>query len=81
MLPIICSCGEILGNKQLIYETEMKNVCELIGLDYNAVSQGIIDTNDEYVKARQKIVKTLCRRPCCKQAIMNYIDLVIRIKG
>jgi hypothetical protein len=78
MLQMICSCGTVLGNKQIIYEEEMKKACETIGLDYNTISH--VDTNENYRKIRQDIVKKVCKRICCKQAILNYIDIVYLIK-
>lgn len=81
MLYLVCTCGEILGNKQLVYEEQMKKVCEKIGIDFDMVSQGISDNNEEFIKNRCDIVNKLCRRICCKQQLINYVDLVYLIKG
>ena len=78
---ICCSCGELLGNKQLIYETSMKKVCESLNVDFEMVSQGFTDNNEEFKKQRCDIVNKLCRRYCCKQLMITYIDLVNLIKG
>ena len=80
MLIMICPCGEILGNKQLIYEKQMKEICNKFNIDYDAISSGKADNNEEYVSARQKIVKNLCRRYCCQMNLMNYIDIILLIK-
>jgi len=76
MLYMICSCGEILGNKQLIYEQEMQNVCKSEGLDYNLISQGDVEYTTEFIEVRKKIVNELCRRSCCKQNLITYVDKV-----
>lgn len=80
MLIMICSCGEILGNKQIPYEEGMQEICKSMGYDYNIFSIGYIDKNEEFITARQELVKKLVRRPCCSQALMNYIDIVQLIK-
>jgi len=80
MLQMICSCGEILGNKEILYEERMSNACNIIGMDFNALSLGDVDLNDEYKKLRQDVINDLCRRYCCKQNMMNYLDLVLMIK-
>lgn len=81
MLVMRCpTCGELLANKQLVYEEYMKNTCEKLGIDFNALSQGF-DRNEKYRKVRQDIIKKLCRRICCKQNIMNYVDKVHLIVG
>lgn len=82
MLYMRCpGCGELLGNKQLVYETRMKEVCEGMGVDDDIISQGNMDKNEDYRKARQKIVNELCTRFCCKMRLMNYVDIVHIVKG
>ena len=81
MLQMRCSCGELLGNKQLIYETELQNACESAGLDYDALSKGLIDSDPIFVKAKSDVTIKLCKRYCCRQALTNYVDTVQLIKG
>jgi hypothetical protein len=82
MLEILChTCGELLGHKQLIYEAKMKSACESIGIDYDSISLGVIDDTEKFRKIRQDIVLELCDQICCKQALMNFIDLVHLVKG
>ena len=59
----------------------MKKICEDLGVDFDMISQGLTDKNDEFKKKRADIVKKLCRRYCCTQLLINYIDLVHLIKG
>lgn len=75
------SCGAVLANKVLIYESEMQQACEKIGVDYDMVSLGRTDQNKEYVETRAKIVKKLCKRMCCAQTMITYVDMVHLIKG
>ncbi len=81
MLFLICPCGEILGNKQLVYEERMKKVCEDIGIDFDMMSQGLADKNEDFKSKRCEIINQLCRRICCKQLLINYVDVVQLIKG
>lgn len=81
MLLPVCPCGEVLSNKQLIYEEKLKKVCDEIGIDFEMVSQGFADLNDDYKNKRSEIINGLCRRYCCKQLMLTYIDIVHHIKG
>ena len=82
MLFLMCPCGEILGNKQLVYEERMKKVCEKYNVDYNMVSQGLADRNEDFRNERANIVNSVgCRRYCCKQLLITYVDIVHLIKG
>ncbi len=80
-MSLICSCGEILGNKRIIYESGMKTICEEMGIDSNMVSQGLSDKEGEYKEKRCKLVNSLCRRICCKQNLVNTINVTELIKG
>ena len=81
MLYLICTCGEILGNKQLVYEQEMKKICNELGIDFDTVSQGIADQNEDFKTRRSDVINKLCRRYCCKQQMATYVDIVNIIKG
>lgn len=81
MLQMICSCGEMLANKQVLYEEEMRNTCDAQGVDYNMISNGSADQNEKFRKIRQDIVNKLGRRWCCKTNIMNYVSKVHLMKG
>jgi DNA-directed RNA polymerase subunit N (RpoN/RPB10) len=70
-----------MGDKQILYEDAMKEMCDKVGIDYNLISQGVIEENEAYRTEKQKIVQHLCRRYCCRQALMNYIDVVKYVKG
>jgi len=80
MLYMKCSCGKLLGHLQLIYEEGMRKICEKFNMDYNAYSLGEIENNTEYRNERSKLLNSLCKRYCCKNALMNYIDIVNLIK-
>ena len=81
MLFLVCPCGEILGNKQLVYEQLMKKACDDIGVDFEMVSLGLTDKNKEFVEKRSEIVNKLCRRWCCKQLLITYQNIADKIKG
>lgn len=81
MFYLVCMCGEILGNKQLVYEEGMKNICEEMGIDDDMISQGLADKEGEFKEKRCKLVNSLCRRICCKQLMITHVDVVSLIKG
>jgi len=81
MLLLVCTCGEILGNKQLVYEDNMRKVCEELNIDFDMVSRGLTDINEDFKKKRCDIVNNLCRRICCKESMITYVDIVQLIKG
>jgi hypothetical protein len=82
MLYMICpTCGEPLGNKEITYISEMKAVCDSLGVDDDMISQSSINSNKDYIKKRQEIISKLVTNPCCKMRMMNYIDTVQLVKG
>ncbi len=81
MWYLVCMCGEVLGNKQIVYEEEMKNICDEMGIDNDMISQGLADKEGEFKEKRCKLVNKLCRRICCKQYMITTVDPVTLIKG
>lgn len=82
MLYMVCpTCGELLGNKELVYINEMKKVCEEMGVDDDMISQGLIDKDPTYIKKRKEVLKKISTKECCNFRITNYIDIVQLIKG
>lgn len=80
LYPICSSCGEYLGHKQLIYEKEIQMICDEMKLDYDTVSRGYIDDQETFSRKRSDIVNKLCRRWCCKQLMVTYLDVSRYIK-
>ena len=81
MLYMRCpTCGEVLGNKELILIKKLKELCDEMGMDDDAVSQGIIDEDPEFVKKRQQIIIQMCPNICCRLRMPHYIDIVKFIK-
>jgi len=77
MLYIVCpTCCNLLGDKQLIYEAEMKKVCHEEGLDFNAVSKGLHQT-EKYKEKRTNIVNKLIplKKSCCRTALITYVKV------
>jgi hypothetical protein len=82
MIYMICpTCGALLRHKQIVYEDEMEKVCDEIGIDYEMVSKGILDRNEEYRKKRADIVNKLCDKLCCKTYMITYVSIGKLIKG
>ena len=81
MLYMRCpTCGEVLGNKELIYEQKMKELCNSLGIDDDIVSMGHMDKHEEFIKKRQDIVQDLVSNICCRMRLITYIDIVQIIK-
>lgn len=70
MLYIVCpTCGRLLGNIQIIYETEMTKICDL----------DIEESKKEDMK--ELLVNSLnLKRYCCRQRLLTFIPLVKIIK-
>lgn len=81
MLYLVCTCGEILGNKEIVYEDGLKQICEDLSVDFDMISQGFGDKDNEFKERRCKLVNSLCRRICCKELLITYVDVVQLIKG
>lgn len=81
MLPLVCTCGEILANKEIVFQDGMRKVCGDLGVDFEMISQGLADKNEEYKRQRGEIINGLCRRICCKEAMITYCDIVQIIRG
>lgn len=78
---MVCMCGEVLGNKELEYEKGMKEICYEMNIDIDMISRGLADKESEFKKKRSKLINGLCRRICCKQLMITYVDVVNLIKG
>ena len=52
-----------------------------MGIDFDMISQGLGDKDSEFKEKRCKLVKKLCRRMCCGQLLITYVDVVTLIKG
>lgn len=82
MLPILCSsCGELLGNKQLVYEEGMRKICEKYNIDYDMYSQGIISSNEDINREQAELILSLAPNYCCLTAIKTYVRVVDIIVG
>jgi len=78
---MICpSCGELLGDKQLIYNTKLKEICNKYNINDELLSRGF-DKNPDFIKDRQELIKSLFKNICCKTRAITYVDLVKLIKG
>lgn len=65
MLYIVCpTCRELLGNKQLLYETHIEKINKL----------NISD--EERSELQQQLVQELVELYCCRQRLMTYRNLV-----
>jgi DNA-directed RNA polymerase subunit N (RpoN/RPB10) len=78
---MICpTCGELLGDKQLIYTQKLKEICDKYDINDDLLSKGF-DTNPQFVEERQKLIQSLFDNICCKMRVLTYVELVKLIKG
>ena len=64
MLYMICpTCGELLGNKQLIYIQKLKEICDKYDINDDLLSKGF-DKNPQFVEERQKLIQSLFDNIC-----------------
>ena len=81
MLYMVCpTCGELLGDKQLIYNTKLKELCDKHNINDDLLSRGF-DKNPQFVEERQKLIQSNFTNICCKMRALTYIELVKIIKG
>jgi hypothetical protein len=81
MLYMVCpTCGELLGDKQLLYTDGIKKICDKYNINDELLSRGF-DKTPEFVEERSKLIKSIFKNVCCKMRALNYIELVTLIKG
>jgi len=81
MLYMVCpTCGELLGDKQLIYNQKLKEICDKFNINDDLLARGF-DKTPEFVEERQNLIKSLFKNICCKMRVINYVELVKIIKG
>ena len=69
MLYLKCpTCKELLGNRVLIYETQLKKINNL---DVKEASKEIL---------RHKLLSDLVELYCCKQRLITYKNIVETVK-
>lgn len=78
---MICpTCGELLGDKQLLYNDGIKKICDKFNINDELLSRGF-DKTSEFVEERSKLIQSLFKNVCCKMRALNYIELVKIVKG
>jgi len=80
MLYMICpTCGELLGDKQTIYTSELKKICDEFNVDDTNIAR--IDKDPKFIEKRKNLIEELFKNMCCRVRVMTYVDLVTLIKG
>ena len=76
MLYIRCTnCGEILGEKVIIFENKMQELCKQYKIDYDNITAEDY-ANDKFTGEINTMLKKMCRRICCTVPMMTYCNLV-----
>jgi DNA-directed RNA polymerase subunit N (RpoN/RPB10) len=70
MMPMVCTCGSLLGHIEIEYEKQIKKL-----LDKN--------NQEDYAEDQKKLVNSLIpsHKWCCRSNLLTYIDIVKEIKG
>lgn len=78
---MVCpTCGELLGDKQLIYTSKLKEISGKYNIDDDLLSRGF-DRNPKFIEERQKIIQSVFPNICCRMRALTYRELVDIIKG
>lgn len=81
MLYMVCpTCGELLGDKQLIYNNKLKEICDKYNINDDLLSRGF-DKTPAFVEERQNLIQSLFKNICCRMRALTYVELVKLIKG
>ena len=74
------TCCATLRHKQIVYEDRMNKICSDLKVDYDMVSSGVLDKNEEFQKRRSEVVNNLCEKSCCKMYMLTYVSVGRLIK-
>jgi DNA-directed RNA polymerase subunit N (RpoN/RPB10) len=77
LYPICPTCGALLSNIQLLYQNDIKKLCEKYNVDLEMMSRGIV--NDEKFNNEKKDILNKYTDPdryCCRMRLSNFSDLV-----
>lgn len=81
MIYIVCpTCGELLGNKEVLYFDGLKKLCEKYKIDDNVVSLG--DANEDFMEEKRQLLAGLTNPDsiCCRARLPNIKNLAKIIK-
>jgi len=79
MLYMICpTCGELLGNKQIPFQTDLIKLCEEYGVDHDIMSRGIIVKDKGFNEKKKAIVDRYTGKDniCCRARLVSFSPLV-----
>ena len=77
---MVCpTCGELLGDKQILLNDGLKKICDKYNINDELLSRGF-DKTPEFIEARSKLIRELFINVCCKMRALNYIELFDLIK-
>jgi hypothetical protein len=74
-LSVCPTCGAALSAKIMVYEKKLKEGCLKHNLDYDMLSLGYLDKDEQYCKMQSKIVLELCDCYACRVALMCYVNI------
>ncbi len=74
-LTLCPTCGSSLSAKIIVYEKKLKEACTKYNLDYDTLSLGYLEKDEQYNKSQSSIVVDLCDMYCCRVALMCYLNI------
>jgi DNA-directed RNA polymerase subunit N (RpoN/RPB10) len=77
LYPVCPTCGALLSNIQLLYQRDVRELCEKYNIDIELMSRGVIN-NKEFNDEKKAIVDkyTDKDRYCCRMRLTNFSDIV-----
>ena len=78
MLYMICpTCGELLGNKEVIYFEGLKKICQKYKIDDDMISSPQFTDHDKFNEEKRKLLSSLVDKDsiCCSMRIPTTINL------
>lgn len=64
------TCGYLLATKELKYENMIQKLYD----KYKILPENA-DENEDFKKERSNIINMLCKRYCCKQRLLTFMNL------
>ena len=74
-LTICPTCGSSFSAKLRVYEKKLKEGCKKFNLDYDTLSLGYLEKDEQFNKIQSKIVLDLCESYCCRVGLMCYVNI------
>ncbi len=79
LIPICPSCGALLANIEIPYESDMEALYAKYGkddkIDHETISSNNLNNFPDFLLEKEKIVLKYTKRNCCRIRLINYVDV------